>query len=230
MTPNADAKTRPRLSRERVLAAAIHLADQGGVESLTMRKLARELGVEAMSLYNHVANKRDLVSGIVDLVVSEFELPSESADWEAAVRRCAVSAHEVLLRHPWACALASAPSGGAAVNAARMRYMEWLLRQLREAGFSPELTFHAYHALDSHIFGFTQWQLGHLQLGQGLTKEELAGVAASFLRELPASEFPYLVEHAHQHLEPLDDGVNAFQFGLDLILDGLKRVHDTPAR
>src|SRR3954453_8440813 len=98
------AKSRRRLSRERVLRAAIRLADEGGIESLTMRKLARTLGVEAMSLYHHVANKGDLVDAIVDVVVSEIELP-ETGEWDAAVRECAVSAHQVFLRHPWACSL-----------------------------------------------------------------------------------------------------------------------------
>src|SRR5437773_11077180 len=104
MTPTADSSSQARipLSRERVLEAAIRLADEGGIESLTVRKVARGLGVEAMSLYNHVANKGDLVDAMVDLVVGEIELPS-TADWDGAIRQYAISAHEVLLRHPWAC-------------------------------------------------------------------------------------------------------------------------------
>src|SRR5947209_14246014 len=113
MASNAHSRSQSRvpLTRERVLDAAIRLADEGGIESLTMRKLARELGVEAMSLYNHVANKGDLVDGIVDLVVSEIELPSTTEDWDIAVRECAVSAHETFLRHPWACSLVLSPAG-----------------------------------------------------------------------------------------------------------------------
>src|SRR5436189_1673256 len=122
-------QTEPRipLSRERVLQAAIELADEGGIEALTMRKLARELGVEAMSLYNHVANKGDLVDGIVDLVVGEIELPAGEV-WDVAIRKCAISAHETFLRHPWACSLVMSPTSSATVSAPRLRYMEWLLR------------------------------------------------------------------------------------------------------
>src|ERR671936_797786 len=98
-------RTRPRLTREQVLETAIRLADEGGIESLTMRKLAGELGVEAMSLYNHVANKGDLVDAIVDVVVSEIELPPAAGSWDAAVREYAITAHETFLRHPWACSL-----------------------------------------------------------------------------------------------------------------------------
>src|SRR5215208_2263294 len=158
------ATKRPRepLSRERVLDAALRLADESGIDSLSMRKLAAELGVEAMSLYNHVANKGDLFDAIVDRVVSEIELPDDGA-WDEAVRRCAVSAHAAFLRHPWACSLVLSPSRMPDPRAkpARLVYMEWLLRRLRDAGFSPALTYHAYHALDSHIVGFTLWELGH---------------------------------------------------------------------
>src|SRR4029450_5543143 len=111
MATSAGSTPQPRapLSRERVLEAAISLADEHGIESLTMPKLARELGVEAMSLYNHVANKGDLVDGIVDLVLDEMEPPSAVEDWDVAIRRSAVSAHETLLRHPWACSLVMSP-------------------------------------------------------------------------------------------------------------------------
>ena len=126
-----------------------------------MRKLARALGVEAMSLYNHVANKGDLVDGIVELVVGEIELPSNTDDWEAAIRECAISAHETLRRHPWACSLVMSPTTTQTARTSRLRYMEWLLGRLKAGGFSPELTYHAYHALDAHILGYTLWQLGH---------------------------------------------------------------------
>src|SRR5256885_8563748 len=139
MAAYADSSSQPRtpLSRERVLQAAVRLADDGGIEALAMRKLARTLGVEAMSLYNHVANKGDLVDGIVDLVVSEIELPSAAEDWDVAIRECAISAHEALLRHPWACSLVMSPTTTRIPRTPRLRYMEWLLRRLREAGFSP---------------------------------------------------------------------------------------------
>ena len=119
-----------------MLHAAIRLADEGGIESLTMRKLARELGVEAMSLYNHVANKGDLVDGIVDLVVGEIDLPS-TEDWEAAIRECAISAHDAFLRHPWACSLVMSPTAARGARVPRLRYMEWLLGRLREPASRP---------------------------------------------------------------------------------------------
>ena len=221
--PESDPQPRVPLTRERVLDAAIALADEGGIEALTMRKLAQALGVEAMSLYNHVANKGDLVSAIVDLVVSEFELPEGGEDWETAIRRCAISAHDVLVRHPWACSLVLSPSGAPTAHTARMRYIEWLLGRLRDAGLSPELTYHGYHALDSHILGFTLWQLGHTA---GTENQSLDELAAAFLEVLEAGEFPHLAEHVHQHLAAGKDGTSEFEFGLNLILDGLKRAED----
>jgi AcrR family transcriptional regulator len=221
-----DSRSRSPLSRERVLDAAIRLADEGGIESLTMRKLARELGVEAMSLYNHVANKGDLVEAMVDLVVSEIELPSTSDAWDVAIRECAISAHEVLIRHPWSCSLVMSSTSTSIVRNARIRYMDWLLGRLREAGFSPELTYHAYHALDSHILGFTLWELGHSGAANAIHGDkDFADFAASFIRELRAADYPYLAEHAEQHVAALgDDGASEFEFGLDLILDGLERA------
>jgi AcrR family transcriptional regulator len=220
--PTSDPPPRVPLSRERVLDAAIALADEGGIESLTMRKLAQALGVEAMSLYNHVANKGDLVHAIVDRVVGEIELPA-GGDWERAIRTCARSAHDAFLRHPWACSLAMAPGAIPTAPTARMRYIEWLLGTLREAGFSADLTYHAYHALDSHILGFTLWQLGH-----AIPTEDMEALAATFLGSLPADEYRYLIEHAHQHLAGLGhDGPSDFEFGLDLILAGLERARET---
>ncbi len=228
MAPHADSSSQRRvpLSRERVLRAAIRLADQGGIESLTMRKLAQALGVEAMSLYNHVANKGDLVDGIADLVVSEIELPSTADDWDGAIRTCAISAHEAFLRHPWACNLVMSPTSTRTPRTPRLRYMEWLLGRLREAGFSPELTYHAYHTLDSHILGFTLWQLGHSAAAADIGgAKDLADFATAFVRELRAGDYPHLAEHVEQHLTvPSDGGESEFEFGLNLILDGLKRA------
>jgi AcrR family transcriptional regulator len=220
---DAEANRKP-LSRERVLEAAIRLADEGGIESLTMRKLARELGVEAMSLYNHVANKGDLVDAIVDLVVNEIELPSADEDWETAVRQCAISAHEAFLRHPWACSLAMTGATGRTARMSRVRYMEWLLGRLRDAGFSPELRYRAYHTLDGHILGFTLWQLGHTPSVEDLGGGDFADLAATFVRELPARDFPHVAEHVEHHLNGMGGGKSEFEFGLDLILDGLKQA------
>jgi AcrR family transcriptional regulator len=217
---------RTPLSKERVLKAAMALADVDGIEALSMRRLAQELGVEAMSLYNHVANKGEILDGIVDLAVNEIELPSTEEEWEVAVRRCAISAHEAFLRHPWACSLVMSPGSTEIGHSARLRYIEWLLRRLREAGFSPELTYHAYHALDSHVLGFTMWQLGHLAAAKSLGGgKDFAELAAGLVRELRAGGYPYLAEHAEQHVtSPSDEGEGEFEFGLDLILEGLKRA------
>lgn len=217
--------TRTPLTRDRILQAALRLADEDGIESLTMRRLARHLGVEAMSLYNHVKNKNDLVEGMVDLVLEEIELP-DGDEWDAAIRRCAISAHETLLRHPWACSLVMTSGGPGFMESPRLRYMEWLLRRLRESGFSPDLTYDAYHALDSHILGFTLWQLGHSAGAKtALADTSLAEFVARFARELRAREYNYVAEHAEQHVAaPTDGGSREFEFGLNLILDGLKRA------
>jgi AcrR family transcriptional regulator len=215
------ADPRPPLSRERVLEAAIGLADAGGIESLSMRKLAGALGVEAMTLYYYVANKDEILSAIVDMVVSEFELPDPEADWKAAIRRTAISAFEVLQRHPWA---ASLMLHGTTVSTARLRYMDAILGSLRRGGFSADLTDHAYHALDSHIMGFTLWVVS-MNLG---SEEDLAAMAEQFLRELPTDDLPNLAEHIHQHMKPRDPNDEGdFAFGLDLILDGLERIRET---
>ena len=211
-------ETRIPMSRERVLEAAIALADAGGIESLTMRRLAQELGVEAMTLYYYVANKDEILNGIADLIVGEIELPPSGADWKAAIRKTAISAHQVLLRHPWAANLVLSASG---FSQARMQYMNALLGCLREAGFSPEMTDLAYHALESHIMGFTLWVVG-MNLG---SDEDVAALASDFLREFPRDELPHLAEHIEQHMKPRDpDDEGAFAFGLDLLLDGLERL------
>jgi AcrR family transcriptional regulator len=213
-------KTKPRsaLTKDRVLDAAIRLADEGGIESLSMRKLGQELGVEAMSLYNHVANKDEVLDGIVEAVVREVDLPPEGTDWKEALRRNAISTHEALMRHPWAASLwwrrAEGPD--------RMRTAELMLRMLREAGFSDDLTYHGYHVLVGHILGFTlQAQSFPIE-----TKEELQEMAAKFLEDFPSDEYPHLADHIRQHVEPGVSDERAFEFGLDLILDGLERMRD----
>jgi AcrR family transcriptional regulator len=214
------------LNRDRVLEAAVRLADDGGIDSLSMRRLARKLGVEAMSLYNHVGGKADLVDGITDLVVSEIELPEDVEPWDEAIRRCAVSAHDTFIRHPWACSLVMGPSATRTFRMPRMRYMEWLLARLRAAGFSPELTYHAYHALDSHIVGFTLWQLGHMEGAKAIADgKDFEQVITELFAQIQ-DDFPYLAEHAEQHRNP-PAGKGEFEFGLDLILDGLRRARDS---
>ncbi len=218
MASRAEPGTAPRapLSRDRVLRTAITLADEGGIASLTMRKLARALAVEAMSLYHHVANKDALLDGMVDSVMSEVALPPGGADWKAAIRKSAISAHEVFLGHRWACGLMMAQAG---VGPARLRWMDAVLGTLRAAGFSAALTCHAYHALDSHISGFTLWEASFPPAA------ELRDLAATVLRELPVDEYPHLAEHIEQHLTASgQDEEGEFVFGLDLLLDGLERL------
>jgi len=212
------AEPRLPLTRERVLAAAVALADRGGIESLSMRKLAQELGVEAMSLYHHVANKDDILDGLVDVVFGEIDLPTGEDGWKAAMRRRAISAREALRRHPWATGLMeSRPTPGAA----NLRHHDAVLGVLRGAGFSVELAAHAYSLLDSYIYGFAL-QEASLPFH---TPEEAAEVAQAIMAKFPASEYPHLTEIAVDHvLQPGYDYGNEYLFGLDLILDGLERA------
>jgi AcrR family transcriptional regulator len=222
MARRTEATTAPRtpLSRERVLRAAVTLADESGIEALSMRRLGQALGVEAMSLYNHVANKDDLLDGIVELVLSEIDLPPGDGDWKADLRRSAISIHALLVRHPWACSLALSPARNVPF---RIRYMEWMLGRLRGAGLSADVTYHGYHALDSHIMGFTLWELSH-----ALDADDLGDLAATFLSMFPVDQYPYLAEHVQQHVAGFGrDGEGAFEFVLDLILDGLERARAT---
>lgn len=217
MAKRTDTGAAPRrpLTRERVLRTAVRLADKGGIESLSMRRLAKELGVEAMSLYNHVANKDEILGGMIDLVASEIELPSDEADWKAAVRRSAISSRDVLVRHRWAAGIWMSSQGG---GTARLRHADWLLRTLREAGLSKDLTYHAFHILEAYVLGLTLQQLSF-----PYKMEELPGLAANFLRQLPADEYPDFIEHVRQHMEPHGDE-GGFEVGIDLILEGLERA------
>jgi AcrR family transcriptional regulator len=199
-----------------VLLAAMALADEGGIDALSMRKLAQELGVEAMSLYNHVANKDDIIDGIIDLVASEIDPPPDGVDWQTAMRRSAISAHEVLMRHRWAGPLWMSSRK---VSPARLRYGDAILRALREGGFSKDVTYHAFHALQSHVLGFTLYLLNFR-----FDTADIEAMAAGFLRDFPADEYPYLAEHVEQHMEPSDERQGTFEFGLDLVLDSLERL------
>jgi AcrR family transcriptional regulator len=223
MAAQTDPSAEPRrpLSRERVLRAAIDLADAGGIATLTMRKLGQELGVEAMSLYNHVRNKEDLLDGMVDLVFGEIDLPAGEVDWRAAMRRRALSARHVLLRHPWAIGLMESRIHP---GPATLRHHDAVLGSLRTAGFSLEMAAHAYSVLDSYIYGFT---LNEQTLPFD-TGEEIAEVGGGIFREFPANEYPYLAEMFIEHaMRPGYDYADEFEFGLDLILDGLERLRDT---
>jgi AcrR family transcriptional regulator len=205
------------LSRERVLAAAVSLVDEAGLGSLTMRELGQRLGVEAMSLYNHVANKDDILDGMVDLIVSEINLPSDTADWKEAMRRRATSAQAVFTRHPWASGLVDSRQSS---GPARLRYFDWVVGTLRRAGFSLEMSARAFSILDSYVYGFGRQQL-NLSAGSDMSPEEMA---EAFSHAIPADEYPYLREMVDYAITSVHDDGADFEFGLSLILDGLERL------
>jgi AcrR family transcriptional regulator len=206
------------LTRDRVLRAAVALADKGGTEALTMRKLGQALGVEAMSLYNHVANKDDVLDGLVDIVFGEIDLNCDGRDWKAAMRGRAISAWEVLTRHRWAIGWMESRMGAGPAN---LRHHDAVLRCLREAGFSLEMSAHAYSALDSYIYGFALNQ-SSLPFDTG---EEAAKLAEVFIRQFASGQYPHLAEMGTELvMRPGYDYAKEFEFGLDLILDGLERL------
>jgi AcrR family transcriptional regulator len=212
------AAARAPLSRDQVLRAAVALADEGGIGALSMRKLGQVLGVEAMSLYNHVASKGDLLDGMVDVVFGEIGLPPADGGWRPAMRQRAIAVRAVLSRHRWAIGLMeSRRSPGPAT----LRHHDAVLGCLREAGFSVELTAHAYSLLDSYIYGFAL-QEASLPFG---TPEETAQVTREIADQMPAGEYPYLAEMATAHvLQPGYQYGSEFEVGLDLILDTLERT------
>jgi AcrR family transcriptional regulator len=224
-------KLEPRvpLSRERVLHAAIKLADEGGVEALSMRKLGQEVGVEAMSLYNHVANKEDVLDGMVDIVMSEINevvggIEARPGDWKSVMRRRVLAAREVLLRHPWA---PDVMESRANLSAPIMNYFDSVIGLFLDAGFSVDLTHHAMHALGSRALGFTQ----EMYEDSGDLDEN----AMAMLQQM-ATEFPNLVAMVTQITHDADttlgwcDDQFEFEFALDLILDGLERLRDKETR
>jgi len=229
MATETDARLEPRtpLTRDRVLRAAVGVADGGGIDSLTMRKLAQELGVEAMSLYYHVANKEAVLDGIVEVVMAEInqtvgEIDLRGADWHGAMRRQVLAARQVLLRHPWAPDVIESRT---TMNPAILQYYESLLGILRRGGFSYDLVHHAMHALGSRSLGFTQ---------ELFEPDDVSGGdddAAMDLLEQMADQVPYLVGMLSEitHDDPGStlgwcDDQTEFEFGLDLILDGLERL------
>jgi len=203
------------------MSAALGLADTSGIDSLTMRNLGRQLGVEAMSVYNHVANKEDILDGIVDLVFSEIELPTEGAEWKPAMRNRAISAHEALLRHPWATSLMQSRTNP---GPATLRHHDTVLRTLRKAGFTVVMAAHAFSVIDGYVYGFALQQINiPLQ-----TPEQVAEVGEGILRQL-AGTYPHLAEMITEHaMKAGYDYAEEFQFGLDLILDGLEEAIKAP--
>lgn len=220
----ARAKTSPAakmpLSRDRVLDAAVGFADGHGLGSLSMRKLGEALGVEAMSLYNHVANKSELLDGMVDVVFGEIDLPEGEGDWRTAMRQRAISARDVLSRHRWAIGLMESRS---IPGPATLRHHDTVLGSLRGGGFSVAMAAHAFSVLDSYIYGFAL-QEANLPFSTG---EETAELAETILAGLPADQYPHLTELTVEHvLKPGYDYGGEYQFGLDLILDSLERARD----
>ncbi len=210
------------LSKERVLDAAVALADAQGVEGLSMRKLAQELGVVPMALYKHVANKDELLDGMVDLVVGEIDPPAGGTDWKTAMRRRVLSARGALLRHPWASRVMESRSSP---TPAVLAYMDSMIGMFRAGGFTIDLTHHAMHAMGSRLLGFSQELFDE-------TADVGPGMDAETLREL-AGRFPHVTELVvaitHDQASVVGQGCDdqfEFEFALDLMLDGLERLRD----
>jgi AcrR family transcriptional regulator len=208
---------RAPLSRERVLRAAVAVADAGGLGSLTMRSLASELGAKPMSVYHYVANKDEILDGIVDIVFSEIALPSADGDWRSEIRRRAGSARRVLRRHPWAIALLESRTSP---GPATLRHHDAVIGTLRKAGFSVEMTAHAYALLDAYVYGFAVQEASLPFEGP----ETVAEVAGPIMELFSSGEYPHLVEMATEYyVLPGYDFGSEFEFGLNLILDALTR-------
>ncbi|MEM6451780.1 MAG: TetR/AcrR family transcriptional regulator C-terminal domain-containing protein [Cyanobacteria bacterium P01_D01_bin.105] len=211
-------QAREPLSRERVLTQAIQMADESGIEALSMRKLAGALGVKAMSLYNHVKNKDDIIDGMVDMVAGEIELPAVGTDWKASMRRRAKSAHDVLLQHPWATMeIVSRVNIGPAM----LRYIDATIGCLREAGFSFEMADHIWSAIDAHIYGFTLQELNF-----PFEAQEYSVAAENYISLIPADKYPYLNGMTQKVMSGDYDGIHDFEFGLEVMLDGLDQYRD----
>ena len=220
-TPGAGPAPRVPLNRDRVVRTAVAFADEHGIEALSMRKLGEAVGVEAMSLYNHITGKEDLLDGMIDLVFSEIELPA-GEDWKRAMRQRAISVRGVLSRHRWAVGLMESRTSP---GPATLRHHDAVLGCLRNAGFSLELAAHAYAALDSYSYGFALQERAlpfH-------TPAEAAALAQVMLAQFPADTYPHLAEFTFGHvLQPGYDYGAEHSYGLGLILDGLEQALGAP--
>ena len=211
------AERRVPLSRDKVLRAAIGIADDGGLETLTMRTLGKELGVGPMALYRHARNKDDIVDGIVDLVFSEIDVPDPGVDWRTAMRERAISVREVLSRHRWAVALMESRTNPGPAN---LRHHDAVIGNLRASGFDMAGAAHAYSLLDSYIYGFAQTQM-NLPFD---STADIVEMAQTMLEPFPVNAYPNLAAFITEHaMKPGYDYANEFEYGLDLILDGLER-------
>lgn len=209
------------LNRERVLQAAVAFADEHGIASVSMRRLGEALGVEAMSLYNHVTNKDELLDDMVDIVFSEIGWPACAGEWRSAMRQRALSTREVLSHHRWAIGLMESRSSP---GPATLRHHDAVIGCLREAGFSIEMSAHAFALLDSYIYG-SALQEANLPFSNAAEMSELA---APLLAKVSADDYPHLSELLTRHLlAPGYDHGDEYEFGLDLILDSLERARDT---
>jgi AcrR family transcriptional regulator len=206
------------LTRDRVLGAAIAIADENGIESLTMRNLGVQLDVKPMSLYYHVANKEEILDGIVDTVFDEISVSCISTEWRSAMRGRAISVRRVLGDHPWATSLMqSRVNPGPAV----LRHHDSVIGCLRRAGFSIAMAAHSFSVMDAYIYGFALQE----KTLPFETSEEIAVIAEMILQQMPADEYPHLAEMTVDHvLQPGYNYSDEFEFGLDLILDGLERL------
>ena len=208
------------LSRERVLQTALKLADQGGLESMSMRKLGQELGVEAMALYYHFANKDEVLDGMIDLVFSEIDLPSTDADWKTAMRQRALSLRDVLARHRWAIGLMESRRNPGPAN---LRHHDAVIGNLRAAGFDMAMVAHVYALLDAYIYGFA---LTKMNLPFDST-DDVAEMAQDMLEPFPLNEYPNLVAFITEHaMQPGYDFGDEFEYGLDVVLGGIERLRD----
>jgi AcrR family transcriptional regulator len=219
----ASAEPRIPLSRERVLSAAITLADEGGIKALSMRKLAQELGVEAMSLYNHVANKDDLLDGMVDLVFSEIEPPGAGGDWKTELRQRAMATRAALARHRWAI---GEMEGRTDHGPANMRVHDAVLGCLRAAGFSYEMTVHAYSLQDAYIYGFALQESDMSSRTPGDFADEAQRQMRAYASVL--ADYPYVADVVGGHVAKVGyDYDQEFLFGIEVILDRLEQLlHD----
>lgn len=207
---------RAPLTRARVLAAAMTLADRIGIEPFTIRRLADELAVKPMTLYHHVPGKEAILDGMVDLVFGEIELPPQDTDWRTAIRRRSLSARAVLARHPWAPPLMESRTSP---GPATLRHHDAVLGCLRGGGLSIELTAHAYAVVDSFVYGFALQEANLPFSGDA----RIGDLAEAMILRLPAAEYPHLVELTTQHvLKPGYSFGGSFEFGLDLLLDGIE--------
>jgi AcrR family transcriptional regulator len=221
VTDSTRATGRVPLNRERVLQGAMAVADRDGLGSLTIRSLAQELGVKPMSVYHYVTNKDQILDSIVDRVFDEIELPSPGGDWRIEMRRRAGSARQALSRHPWAIALLQSRVNP---GPATLRHHNAVLGTLRSAGFSIELTAHAFALIDSYVFGFALSETTLPISGP----DTIVEVAESMIPREAAELYPYLIEFTTEHvLQPGYDFRAEFDFGLDAILDALEAaVHE----